>query len=167
MVFITWNVWALFLFTFNLGSVVHGWCGKFANPPKRLTVFRREAIFCLLKKTKFSKHSYSFNFHEYSTYGDNMSVCWQFRSEHNVTEWKKNALWLTTLKWIAQCTPSREAKWKVGLLSLKIIIGVFVPLVYGVECSVQGESRALRQQTGKDHTTLVNLSVGSVQLLHF
>lgn len=36
------------------------------------------------------------------------------------------------------------------LLSLQIIIGVFILLVYGTECSVQVESRALMQDTAED-----------------
>lgn len=36
------------------------------------------------------------------------------------------------------------------LLSLQIIIGVFVLLVYGTECSVQVESRALMEDTAED-----------------
>lgn len=42
------------------------------------------------------------------------------------------------------------------LLSLPVITGVFVFLVYEAQCSVQGESRVLRQET-VDHATLVNL----------
>lgn len=42
------------------------------------------------------------------------------------------------------------------LLSLPTITGVFVFLLDEAQCSVQGESRALRQET-VGHATLVNL----------
>lgn len=111
--------------------MIHRWCGKFTNPlnfyekcfdlqrspaPSNINSLWEEGSFLSVKENKNLVNGLflfiSLNTAPKKTIGQCAD---NWRGERNVTKGRKNGLWLTTFKWVAQGTTSREAKWKAGL----------------------------------------------------
>ena len=171
----TWNMWALFLFTFNLClwsinemrnsqillfvrniSMCRGVCDS-----QKIDSLLGEGSFLKVVSVKENKNlaNTCFHFSEHGTFRDDMSMCWQLESwmQCYQMEEKWPVIKTTTLKGTAQGAISREVKWRAGLCPhCKSSVGGLFSW-YMEQSSVQAWSRALMKETVDDHETPLHL----------